>query len=111
MVHLQIQAILKTHLPEHANVLIVGCGTGYELSYLLAQHPTWSFTAVDPSLTMIEKAQQLLSETNRDLTRVHFVHGDTTALQESAQFDAALAILVAHFIPSHIGKVSGCTID
>ena len=99
LVHLQIQAILKTHLPEHAQVLIVGCGTGYELSYLLAQHPTWSFTAVDPSLTMIEKAQQLLSETHRDLTRVHFVHGDTTALQESAQFDAALAILVAHFIP------------
>ena len=28
LVHLQIQAILKTHLPEHANVLIVGCGTG-----------------------------------------------------------------------------------
>ena len=100
LVHLQIQAILKTHLPEHAHVLIVGCGTGYELSYLLAQHPTWSFTAVDPSLTMIEKAQQLLSETHRDLTRVHFVHGDTTtALQASAQFDAALAILVAHFIP------------
>ncbi len=30
LVHLQIQAILKTHLPEHAHVLIVGCGTGYE---------------------------------------------------------------------------------
>ena len=59
LVHLQIQAILKTHLPKHAHVLIVGCGTGYELSYLLAQHPTWSFTAVDPSLTMIEKAQQI----------------------------------------------------
>ena len=99
LVHLQIQAILKTHLPQHAHVLIVGCGTGYELSYLLAQHPTWSFTAVDPSLTMIEKAQQLLSATQSDLTRVRFVHGDTTALQESAQFDAALAILVAHFIP------------
>lgn len=99
LVHLQIQAILKTHLPKHAHVLIVGCGTGYEFSYLLAQHPTWSFTAVDPSLTMIEKAQQLLNTTHGDLTRVRFVHGDTTALPENAQFDAALAILVAHFIP------------
>lgn len=98
LVHLQIQAILKTYLPEQAHVLIVGCGTGYELSYLLAQHPTWTFTAVDPSRTMIDKAQQLLSATNSDLTRVHFVHGDTTALQENAQFDAALVILVAHFI-------------
>ena len=99
LVHLQIQAILKTYLPEQAHVLIVGCGTGYELSYLLAQHPTWTFTAVDPSRTMIEKAQQLLSAANSDLTRVRFVHGDTTALQENAQFDAALVILVAHFIP------------
>ena len=99
LVHLQIQAILKTYLSEQAHVLIVGCGTGYELSYLLAQHPTWTFTAVDPSQTMIEKAQQLLSAANSDLTRVNFVHGDTTALQENAQFDAALVILVAHFIP------------
>ena len=99
LLHLQIQAMLKTYLPEHAHVLIVGCGTGYELSYLLKQHPTWTFTAVDPSPTMLEKAQQLLSTTHSDVARVRFVHGDTMALQESAQFDAALAILVAHFIP------------
>ena len=47
LVHQQIEAILSTELPENAHILIVGCGTGYELSYLLQQHPNWTFTAID----------------------------------------------------------------
>ncbi len=46
-----------------------------------------------------KSAAVIKCETDSDLTRVHFVHGDITALQENAQFDAALAILVAHSIP------------
>lgn len=99
LLHLQIQAILNIYLAQDAHVLVVGCGTGYELSYLLAQHPNCRFTAVDPSLTMLEKARQRLSLTDSDLARVCFIHGDSTAVQTSEQFDAALAILVSHFIP------------
>ena len=56
LVHQQIDAILTTHLPEIAHILVVGCGTGYELSYLLQRHPNWIFTAIDPSATMLEQA-------------------------------------------------------
>ena len=41
VVHQQIQALLKTYVNEHAHVLIVGCGTGYELGYLLQLFPNW----------------------------------------------------------------------
>lgn len=34
VVHQQILALLKAHLPERANILIIGAGTGYELGYL-----------------------------------------------------------------------------
>ncbi len=49
---------LQSVLPPDAHILIVGCGTGYELDYLLKRHPNWQFTAVDPSLTMLQKAQE-----------------------------------------------------
>lgn len=47
VVHQQIQALLKTYVKEHAHILIVGCGTGYELGYLLQLFPHWTFTATD----------------------------------------------------------------
>ena len=61
LVHQQIEAILSTELPETAHILIVGCGTGYELSYLLEQHPDWTFTAIDPSAAMLEQVSKNLN--------------------------------------------------
>ena len=58
LVHQHINAILSSHLPETARILIVGCGTGYELQYLLQQHPQWQFTAIDPSLNMLQQAEK-----------------------------------------------------
>lgn len=98
LVHQQIDAILTTHLPETAHILIVGCGTGYELSYLLQRHPNWTFTAIDPSLKMLEQAQKNI-ESCQGTERVEFIQADTQNLNKDHQFDAALAILVAHFIP------------
>lgn len=98
LVHQQIDAILTTHLPETAHILIVGCGTGYELSYLLQQHLNWTFTAIDPSLKMLEQAQKNI-ESCQGIERVEFIQADTQNLNKDHQFDAALAILVAHFIP------------
>ncbi|MGE8538741.1 MAG: class I SAM-dependent methyltransferase [Acinetobacter sp.] len=98
LVHQQIDAILTTHLPETAHILIVGCGTGYELSYLLQRHPNWTFTAIDPSLKMLEQAQKNI-ESCQGTERVEFIQADTQNLNKDHQFDATLAILVAHFIP------------
>lgn len=98
LVHQQIEAILSTELPENAHILIVGCGTGYELSYLLQQHPNWTFTAIDPSAAMLEQARKHLASTGAE-QRVQFIQCTTQELDQQNTFDAALAILVAHFIP------------
>lgn len=55
LMHQQVDAFLQSALSADAEILIVGCGTGYELEYLLKRHPTWTFTAVDPSLSMFRK--------------------------------------------------------
>lgn len=98
LIHLQVHALLETYLNPHAHLLIVGCGTGYELQYLLEQFPTWTFTAIDPAINMLEKAQKHIQQL--DLAdRVCFIHGDTSILNSSDEkFDAALAILVSHFV-------------
>ncbi|WOE33329.1 MULTISPECIES: class I SAM-dependent methyltransferase [unclassified Acinetobacter] len=95
LVHQQINAILTTYLTQSAHILVVGCGTGYELSYLLQQHPNWTFTAVDTSLTMLQQAQHNLLN---DQNRVEFIHADICDIPLTAQFDAAITILVGHFI-------------
>ena len=97
VIHLQVDAILQSVLKPNAHILIVGCGTGYELEYLLKRHPNWKFTAVDPSLTMLQKAQEQVELLDKS-SQVTFIHGDTSALPMEACFDAALSILVAHFV-------------
>ncbi|MCG9515737.1 methyltransferase domain-containing protein [Acinetobacter pittii] len=104
MIHLQVDAILQSMLPPNAHILIVGCGTGYELEYLLKRHPNWKFTAVDPSLTMLQKAQKQVELLGKS-SQVTFVHGETSALPLENCFDAALSILVAHFIEDEIKPV------
>lgn len=99
LIHLQVHALLKARLPERAEVLVVGCGTGHELCYLAAQFPHWRFTAIDPAQNMLEKAKARLESENL-ATHVQFLHSDTSGLSHTAQkFDAALSILVSHFIP------------
>ncbi|MCG2574579.1 class I SAM-dependent methyltransferase [Acinetobacter sp. ME22] len=94
LIHAQIAAILQHYLPENARVLIIGCGTGYELCYLTQQHPTWSFTALDLSKTMLEAAQQRLSKNNQ----IEWIQGDIRELSSQQPYDAVLSILVTHFI-------------
>jgi tRNA (cmo5U34)-methyltransferase len=97
VVHQQIQALLKTYLPESAHILVVGCGTGYELGYLLQTFPNWHFTATDLSAAMLDKARTSLQDLNVD-HRVDFHLGDVHELENIVSFDAALSILVTHFV-------------
>ena len=97
LVHLQIQSILKVKLSPHAKILIAGCGTGYELEYLLKTFPEANFVAFDPSEEMIHKAKARIK--NNDLERVEFIIDDSSVLQShSQQYDVALTILVSHFL-------------
>lgn len=105
LVHLQIQAILKTRLPDNSKILIVGCGTGYELSYLLEQFPNASFVAIDPSLEMLEKAKDNLKHRG-EFNRIEFLNVDTSGLESfQSYFDVALTILVSHFVPLDVKQV------
>ncbi|MGE8599998.1 MAG: SAM-dependent methyltransferase [Acinetobacter calcoaceticus] len=101
VIHQQVDAILQSVLKPNSHILIVGCGTGYELEYLLKRHPNWKFTAVDPSLTMLQKAQEQVELLGKS-SQVTFVHGETSALPLENCFDAALSILVAHFIADDV---------
>jgi len=104
VIHQQVDAILQSVLKPNAHILIVGCGTGYELEYLLKRHPNWKFTAVDPSLTMLQKAQEQVELLDKS-SQVTFIHGETSALSIENCFDAALSILVAHFIADDVKPV------
>ena len=98
LVHQQILAILQAHLPEDAHVLIIGAGTGYELSYLLQAFPQCRFTVTELSQPMLDKAKSYVSQWNKD-DRVNFILGSHTEFELIPQFDAVLSILVVHFIP------------
>lgn len=97
VVHQQIQALLKTYVDEYAHVLIVGCGTGYELGHLVRSFPDWTFTATELSETMLDKARQHIHSLNAS-HRVEFVLGDVDQLKTGQTYDAALSILVTHFV-------------
>ncbi len=84
-------------LPEDANILCVGVGTGDELIYLASQNPGWTFTAVEPSGPMLEICKQ---RTRKEgvATRCVFYEGYLGSLPASEKYDAATCFLVSQFI-------------
>ncbi|MDY6982316.1 MAG: class I SAM-dependent methyltransferase [Pseudomonadota bacterium] len=85
-------------LPSNAHVLCAGVGTGAELLFLARTFPGWTFVALDPSSPMLDVCRDRCEQAGI-LARCEFVHGHVDDLPEQANFDAALSILVAHFIP------------
>src|SRR5690606_1343963 len=55
-----------------------------------------TFTAIDPSAAMLKQASKNLNSIDRQ--RVQFIQSTIQDLNQPDTFDAALAILVAHFI-------------
>lgn len=99
LVHQHILAILKSRFKdEKAKVLIVGCGTGYELGYLLECFPNWQFVATDLSQTMLDKAKTYVQPWNTE-NRVQFILGDCDIHQFANTFDLVFSVLVGHFVP------------
>ncbi len=81
-----------------ANILVVGAGgTAREIIAMAALEPQWHFTAVDPSVPMLETATaQLQANDLLHRTQVHLGHVED--LPAAASFDAATLIGVLHHL-------------
>lgn len=95
--HFLIRLILKD-LPANARILCVGVGTGAEILLLAAEYPGWSFVGVDPSASMLEVCRERLEEAGI-LDRCELIEGYVTDVPVDQLFDAALCVLVGHFVP------------
>lgn len=84
-------------LPEDANILCVGVGTGDELIYLASRNPGWVFTAVEPSGPMLEICKQRAQQEGV-ASRCVFYEGYLGSLPASEKYDAATCFLVSQFI-------------
>lgn len=100
--HQTSAAWLKAVLPPDARVLVLGAGTGAEVLALAQQNPHWHITALEPSGDMLALARAKCAAAQRH--NVAFVHGYTADLPAGAPFDAALCLLVMHFIDTTAGK-------
>ncbi|RYX85741.1 class I SAM-dependent methyltransferase [bacterium] len=94
--HLLIR-IRLSGLPDDANILCVGAGTGSEILYLANAFPGWTFTAVEPASSMLEVCRHRAEEAGI-AARCTFHEGYLDSLPPSAPFHAATCLLVSQFI-------------
>ena len=88
---------------ENARVLVVGAGTGTETLALAQANPGWKVVGVDPSRDMLAVARRRADAAG--LTNVTFFEGYTADLDPATQpFDAAVSLLVMHFVEGDAGK-------
>lgn len=94
--HFLIRLILK-NMPVHARVLCVGVGTGADILSLSDSFAGWTFVGVDPSVGMLDVCRERLGSAGV-LNRCELIHGYVHDVPAGENFDAALSILVAHFV-------------
>lgn len=94
--HLLTSAVLS-ELPATARILCVGAGTGAEILHLAQKFPGWHFTAVEPSMAMLNVLRQRAEEHGIS-ARCAFHAGYLDTLPPNTPFDAATAFLVSQFI-------------
>ena len=94
--HLLLSSMFA-ELPEHANILCVGVGTGDELIYLAQRNAGWKFTAVEPSGGMLDVCRQR-TEKEGVASRCVFHEGYLGSLPAAGKHDAATCFLVSQFI-------------
>ncbi|MBP0007619.1 MULTISPECIES: class I SAM-dependent methyltransferase [unclassified Roseofilum] len=84
-------------LPENANFLSAGAGTGKEIVNLGKVFPNWSFVAVDASCDMLNACHQRIKNLEME-SRVTLVNSKVNDYKFPGGFDGASSIFVAHFI-------------
>lgn len=99
-----IQTFYRSTLHEHADILVVGAGSGNEILQLADGRPHWSFTGIDPSESMLEIAKERLQSLPNNLSFYQGTLLDTHL--PAIKYDAASCVLVLHFIQSYEDKLS-----
>lgn len=94
--HFLTGLVLK-NLPPRARILCIGVGTGAEILSLAQTFPDWQFVGVDPSTDMLNVCRERIDKAGLG-KRCEFVHGYIQDLPQKDSFDAAVSLLVAHFI-------------
>ncbi|MCP5382166.1 MAG: class I SAM-dependent methyltransferase [Kordiimonadaceae bacterium] len=100
--HLSIRLVLG-ELPENANILCIGVGTGDELLYLADAFHGWKFTLVEPAAAMLDICKIRAKENNIE-HRCTFHEGYIETLPASEPFHAATALLVSQFLVNPIDR-------
>lgn len=94
--HLLTNAALS-EMPPTARILCVGAGTGVEILHFARTFPGWRFTAVEPSVPMLEVFRRKAEEEGV-LPRCILHPGYLDSLPGDNVFDAATSFLVSQFI-------------
>lgn len=92
-------------LPENANFLSAGAGTGAEIVNLGKVFSNWNFVAVDASSDMLNACHQRLKSVDMD-NRVTLVNSKVNDYKFPGGFDGASSIFVAHFIKDKQEKLA-----
>lgn len=98
------QTFFQSALPDESTFIVVGAGSGNEISKLAEQKPHWSFVGVDPAEAMLHFAKERLKPLPNNITLLHGTLLETEL--PVTQFDAATCILVLHFIESYDDKLA-----
>ncbi|MBY8974944.1 class I SAM-dependent methyltransferase [Rhodobacteraceae bacterium NNCM2] len=93
-----LMRLVLDDLPPRARILCIGVGTGADILALAEARPEWTFVGVDPSPEMLEVCRNKLRRADI-LARCDLVEGYVGQAPTGAGFDAAISLLVAHFVP------------
>ncbi len=90
------QTFYQSTIPDNAEFLVVGSGSGNEILQFAENRPYWSFVGMDPAEAMLQIAKERLKSLPNNISLYQGTILDTKL--PSAKFDAASCILVLHFI-------------
>lgn len=100
-----VLSLLTVDHNQSANVLVVGCGSGMELTTFGNLMPNWRITGVDPSDEMIKLSKAKIDEYNLN-KRILLHQGFVESLPEKEKYDFSTLIFVLRFIPETKDKIS-----
>lgn len=84
-------------LPENANILCVGVGTGADIMNLAKMKKKWNFTGIEPSGAMLDGCKKKI-EVEGLSDRCDFFQGYLSDFDSNKKYDATLCFFVFHFI-------------
>lgn len=97
--------LLAQLLPAQARILVLGSGTGEELLRYAALNPEWRLVGVEPATAMNEAARARIEAAGLG-GRIDLIEADFAGAELEGQFDAAVSLLVLHFLSDDGAKAA-----